>query len=175
MPRERARAIDWEHLLFVAFMLTFVAWYLSTAAASSPTFSNLILIAPIGAVASALLLYAGFAEYVGRNEKETTVAPSEQTKAPAGAAHGRFRSGSLGAILALMGLFGLFVVAMPYAGFDVACFLFVGSALWLLGERRVLFLLFLSLGIAVTLSIAALTLLTFPIPLGIARLLWSAL
>ena len=73
-----------------------------------------------------------------------------------------------------MGLFGLFVAAMPYLGFDIATFFFVIATLWLLGERRVLFSLSLALGISVALSVAALTLLTFPMPLGIARALWRS-
>ena len=98
-----------------------------------------------------------------------------QTEPSAEAAPGRFRTGSLGTSVALMGLFGLFVVAMPYLGFDVATFFFTLATLWLLGERRVIFSLSLALGISAALSLAALTLLTFPIPLGIARSLWRDL
>ena len=74
-----------------------------------------------------------------------------------------------------MGLFGAFVIAIPYIGFDVATFLFVAATLWLLGERRILILLSLALGISSALSLAALTLLTFPMPMAIARALWSSL
>ena len=75
----------------------------------------------------------------------------------------------------LMVLFALFVVGIPYIGFDLATFFFVIATLWLLGERRVVFSLSLALGIAVALSVAALTLLTFPMPLMLARSLWSSL
>ena len=68
MARERERVPDWEHLLFAALLLAFVVWYLWTAAAASPTFSNLILIGPVGAVAAALLLYIGASEIFGRAE-----------------------------------------------------------------------------------------------------------
>jgi len=74
-----------------------------------------------------------------------------------------------------MVLFGAFVAAIPYAGFDAATFVFVLATLWLLGERRIVFSLSLSLGIAAALSVAALTLLTFPMPLLVARSLWRAL
>ncbi|HEX3938335.1 MAG TPA: hypothetical protein VHX43_12605 [Xanthobacteraceae bacterium] len=43
----------------------------------------------------------------------------------------------------------LFVAGIPYLGFDLAIFFFVIAALWLFGERRVLFSLSLALGIAV--------------------------
>ncbi len=74
-----------------------------------------------------------------------------------------------------MGLFGAFVVAIPYIGFDAATFLFVGATMWLLGERNIVVLLSIALGIAVALSLAALTLLTFPMPMAVARAVWSSL
>lgn len=45
----------------------------------------------------------------------------------------------------------LFVAGIPYLGFDLAIFFFVIAALWLCGERRVLFSLSLALGIAAAL------------------------
>jgi drug/metabolite transporter (DMT)-like permease len=173
MSRERERVPDWEHLLFAALLLAFVAWYLWTATVASPTFSNLILIGPVGAVAASLLLYIGAGEIFGWTEAAGAVAARAETQASA--AHGRFRSGSLATIGALMGLFGAFVVAIPYIGFDVATFLFVAATMWLLGERRILALLSLALGIAAALSLAALTLLTFPMPMAVARAVWSSL
>jgi hypothetical protein len=174
MPKEREHLPDWEHLLFLALLLGFVTWYLWTAAAASATFSNLILIAPVGAAAMLLLLYIGVEEIFGLIPGATAT-KTGQTEASTNAADGRFRSGSLRTIAALMGLFGLFVVSMPYIGFDIATFFFVVATMWLLGERRVIFSLSLALGVAAALSIAALTLLTFPMPLGIARVLWSGL
>jgi putative tricarboxylic transport membrane protein len=173
MSREREHVPDWEHLLFAALLLAFIVWYLWTAAAASLTFSNLILIAPVGAVAAGLLLYIASVEIFGR--MPATSASAVQADSTASTPHGRFRSGSLATIAALMGLFGAFVVTIPYIGFDVATFLFVGATLWLLGERNIVVLLSLALGIAVALSLAALTLLTFPMPLAVARAVWSSL
>jgi putative tricarboxylic transport membrane protein len=173
MSREREHVPDWEHLLFASLLLAFIVWYLWTSAAASFTFSNLILIGPVGAIAAVLLLYIASIEIFGRATAAT--AQSTSTEPSAGAAHGRFRSGSLATIAALMGLFGAFVVAIPYVGFDVATFLFVGATLWLLGERQIVVLLSLALGIAVALSLAALTLLTFPMPMAGARAVWGSL
>jgi hypothetical protein len=173
MPSEREHRTDWEHIFFLAVILIFLVWYLWTAIVASPTFSNLILIAPVGAVAALLALYVGLAEVFGRTAVMQAAASGQV--AGAEAMPSRFRAGSLTTIGLLMALFGLFVAAIPYAGFDVATFFFILATLWLLGERRVLFSLSLALGIAVALSIAALTLLTFPMPLAIARSLWRAL
>lgn len=173
MSRERDRVPEWEHVLFAVFLFAFVVWYMWTAATASLTFSNLILIGPVGAAACALLLYIGFIDIFGR--AEAAGALSVQAEASGSAGHGRFRSGSVATIAALMGLFGGFVVAIPYVGFDVATLLFVAATLWLLGERRVIVLLSLALGIAAALSLAALTLLTFPVPMVVARALWGSL
>lgn len=174
MPSERQHAIDWEHIVFLAALLAFVIWYLWDATAASPTFSNLILIAPVGALAVMLALYIGAAEIRGRHAAPAPAATGKAETAADGA-QSRFRAGAVGTIVPLMGFFGLFVAAIPYLGFDVATFAFIIATLWLLGERRVLFTLSLAFGISAGVSIAALTLLTFPIPMGIARAVWRAL
>jgi hypothetical protein len=174
MPSDGKRAVDWEHIFFLAIVLTFLVWYLSDATMASPTFSNLILIAPIGAIAAVLVFYIGAIEIFGHRAAAKSVA-SRTGHAAAGADPSRFRTGSLGTIALLMVFFGLFVAAIPYAGFDIATFFFVIATLRLLGERSVVFMLSLALGISAAISVAALTLLTFPIPMGIARALWRAL
>lgn len=173
MSSEGEHRTDWEHLIFLAAVVVFLVWYLWTSTLASPTFSNLILIAPVGAVAGLLALYVGATEIFGHTAVMKAAAFGHASAAES--APSRFRAGSLTTIALLMGLFGLFVAVIPYAGFDVATFAFVLATLWLLGERSVLFSLSLSLAIAVALSIAALTLLTFPMPLLIARSLWRAL
>ncbi len=173
MSGEGERRVDSEHLFFLAGILAFLVWYLWTSTVASPTFSNLILIGPVGAVAGLLAFYVGATEIFGHTAVMKAAAFGQG--AAAESAPSRFRAGSLTTIGLLMALFGLFVAAIPYAGFDIATFVFVLAALWLLGERRVLFSLSLSLAIAIALSVAALTLLTFPMPLAIARSLWRAL
>ncbi len=174
MPGERQHVVDWEHAGFLLAILGFIVWYLWDATAASPTFSNLILIAPVGAFALILTAYIGLVEIFGVRAAPS-IPQNDQVEARAETTPSRFRAGSLRTITLLMGLFGLFVAVMPYLGFDVASFLFIIATLWLLGERRVMFSLLLALGISAGISIAALALLTFPIPMGIARSLWSAL
>ncbi len=115
------------------------------------------------------MFYIGAIEIIGHR-----AAANNAASAGSGADPSRFRNGSLGTIALLMVFFGLFVAAIPYAGFDVATFFFVIATLWLLGERSVVFTLSLALGISAGISVAALTLLTFPIPMGIARAVWRA-
>ena len=174
MPGERQQVIDREHLVFLLMIFSFLVWYLCDATAASPTFSNLILIAPVGAFALILSVYILAVEIIGRRALPKT-AELDQVEAAAETAPSRFRTGSLTTIALLMGFFGLFVAAIPNLGFDVSSFLFIVATMWLLGERRVLFTLSLGLGISAAISVAALALLTFPIPMGIARYVWRAL
>ena len=174
MPSEGERALDWEHLFFLALILAFLTWYLADATIASPTFSNLILVGPVGAIAAILALYIGAGEIFARRAA-AKIAPTDGGDGAAISDPSRFRTGSLGTIALLMACFGLFVAAIPYLGFDVATFVFTVATLWLLGERRVIFMLSLALGMSAGISVAALTLLTFPIPMGIARALWRAL
>jgi hypothetical protein len=173
MPGTERRVIDWEHLAVVLAILGFLAWYLSDAALASPTFSNLILIAPIGACAAALALFVGVTEILNRQAPAPVIDLHQGETSET--APSRFRSGSIKAILLLMGLFAIYVAAIPYAGFDVASFFFIAGTLWLLGERRVLMTLAIALGVSAGISLAALTLLTVPVPLGVAPIFWSAL
>ncbi len=155
-------------------MLGFVVWYLWTATAASPTLSNLILIAPVGAAAIALLLYIAAVEKRGPRTP-AQLSPAAEAEQAANAPQQRFRTSSIGTVTTLMAFFGIFVAAMPYVGFDISTFFFTLATLWLLGERRVVFSFVFAVGTAIAVSIAALTLLTFPMPLGVARTLWSGL
>lgn len=174
MPSGGKRALDWEHLFFLAFILAFLAWYLTDATLASPTFSNLILVAPVGAIGAILALYIGAGEILD-HRAAAEPAPTADSAGAAVPTLSRFRTGSLGTVALLMALFGLFVAAIPYLGFDLATFIFTIATLWLLGERRIIFTLSLALGMSAGISVAALTLLTFPVPMGIARALWRAL
>ena len=99
MSSEGGRRADWEHLFFLTVVLAFLVWYLWTSTVASPTFSNLILIAPVGAVAGVLTLYVAATEIFGRAEVTTAAsfgAAAEQ-HTPS-----RFRAGSLTTIGLLM-------------------------------------------------------------------------
>jgi hypothetical protein len=171
MPSQRQDGADWEHLSFLTAILAFLVWYLWDATAASPTFSNLILIAPVGALAIALCCYVASAELIGR--RAAAQADASGDRGPA--ASSRFRTTPLGTIALLMSLFALFVAAIPYLGFDIATFFFMIATLRLLGERNPFFALALALGISAGVSIAALALLTVPMPMGIAQTVWRAL
>jgi putative tricarboxylic transport membrane protein len=173
MASEQPHVIDWEHVGFVAVILAFLAWYLADASVASPTFSNLILIAPVGAVAIVLAILIGALEIFGHRAVARAIRLERVERTEHGPS--RFRSGSIRSIMLLMGSFALFVSAIPYLGFDIGSFVFIAATLWLLGERRILFILVVALCVSAAISLAALTLVTVPVPLQIAPALWRAL
>jgi hypothetical protein len=98
---------------------------------------------PAGA-AFILALYIAVTEIPGRGAVPQS-AERDEPAAPGHAGPSRFRSGAVRTIAPLMALFATFVIAIPYAGFDIATFAFVAATLWLLGERRRLVTLVLAL------------------------------
>jgi hypothetical protein len=174
MQARRQHVPDWEHLVFLSAIVAFLIWYVWDATAASPTFSNLILIAPAAAAAFTLALYIATVEILGRGALPQPARRGGEAPAPP-VGPSRFRPAAVGAIAGLMALFAAFVIAIPYAGFDIASFAFVVMTLWLLGERRIIVTLMLALSIAAGVSAAAIALLTVPIPMAVAGRLWSAL
>src|ERR1700758_1911390 len=100
MSGQRQRVIDWEHLCFLSALVAFAAWYLWDAAAASPTFSNLILIAPAGAFAVILAFYIASTEILAL--RPGTGATDQKTAPPTEPTPSRFREGSLRTIALLM-------------------------------------------------------------------------
>ena len=68
-------------------------------------------------------------------------------------------------VLPVIGLFTLYVVTLPWLGFDVGTCLFVGAFLWLHGERRWFWLTGYSISFAFILAIFFSKMLPYPMPL----------
>lgn len=181
MSDKEQHYIDWGHLGFLSAIIVFIVWFLWTSAAASLTFSNLILIGPVGLFAFLLSIYLAAIEII-KFRVEPKIAQLDQisghTKADrfrAVVGPARFRNGSLKKTFLLMGLFGLFVAAISYCGFDIASFFFLTITTWALGERRFFFIVALALCVSGSISFVALAMPTYPIPMGIARYIWRSL
>lgn len=94
-----------------------------------------MLIVPAAAIGILALLFV-IAEVMRRRARN---APEQSTQ----------NSGSARPALGFMALLTAYVCAIPYAGFDIATFLFLALTLRLQGERRWLVLLFFSLAVTV--------------------------
>ncbi len=122
-------AVDVPHLLFILGAAGWVVWYGLDALRGGITIQNLSLIAPcvVFALALALAIIASCFSF-----SRATPAPS-----PRAPLSGDFRRRIIGTMVLLT----LYVAAAPYAGFDIATFIYVLATLAFLGERRPVVLL----------------------------------
>ena len=124
----------WGHLAFLATVAGYAAWYAADAYMASAKLQNLILIVPGAA------LCIGLAAGLAYRELRPAGAPAATSDDTTG-------SGENNAVTAeesvderippvLLAMLAVYVVAMAWIGFDIATFLFVGAALYLLGQRN---------------------------------------
>ncbi len=143
-PPRRSRRLDWGHLAVVALVATVTALYLHDSFNASPTTDNLILILPASILA--LLLCAGIAVGILRRS-----GPEEDLP-------------PLGRTPILMGLFALYIVTLPFLGFDVGSAVFVAAALLSDGERRLVPLLAIPICFAAITTWIFAALVPYPLP-----------
>lgn len=124
---EKGRRIAWGHLALVTALAAGVIVYLLDARRVSLHPHNLLFLQPVALFA--LVLAAVIAAGCLRGESHGTAAPTSWPE--------RLK------VLALVGLFGLFIAGLERIGYDLAAWGFVTAALALGGERRLLVLLLL--------------------------------
>jgi hypothetical protein len=168
-----ARRVHLEHLAFLVAMAGFVIWYFWTCVSAAFTFENLILIGPVAVAALLLASYIFASEIFGYSRRRTSPINGEAPSTAVAAVN--VKRGSDRVSVAMMVLFFLFVAAIPYGGFDVASFWYIAVVLFVLGERRVYFVLPLALFTSLGISLIALALLTYPVPTLAAGWLWGML
>lgn len=71
----------------------------------------------------------------------------------------------VGGIVPVMALFAAYVVTLEWLGFDVGTFLFIGTFLWLQGERRWPWIIGYALAFSMLIAIFFSTMLPYPMPL----------
>jgi hypothetical protein len=145
--------IDVPHLLVLLGIEAFCAWYLMDARAASTDVQNLLLIEP-----AAILAFIFFFFILRDIVKITPAAVSMAPRDP-------LASTMIRRIIGSMALLGLYVGAMPYAGFDVATAAYVFASLVLLGERRIFVLVIAPIVFtAITISVFK-AVVSIPLPL----------
>jgi hypothetical protein len=154
-----------EHLGFVVVLGIFVGWYLWSSAAASASFENLILVGPVSVVGLVLV-----AIIIAQ-----TIFQKNTTPTAAGAIPDRLPVGRTRDAIAVIIAFLVFVGASPVIGFDLSTFFFMAASMWYLGERRIVWIVGLSLAVAVLLTVGALASLTYPLPTAILGRLWALL
>jgi hypothetical protein len=150
--------VEWGHLALVAGIAAFCGWYWFDARSASSNVQNLLLIQPAAILALALCAAIAYGAVTVERDGPA-VAPPESAATAAPAVRKREWRGVL-----VAGLLGVHVVAIIPLGFDVATFAFLAAAMYLLGERRPVFLLGYSAVLAVALSYGFKVMLSVPVP-----------
>lgn len=155
--------IDPGHLAGVTTIVGLCVWYFFDARRVSDSFDNLLLIAP--AAALAVVLYAVIVA------RDVRIRRADGGEDPAGApADGAATAGPDWKQFALMGLLAAYVLAMPYAGFDVATAAFVFLALRLEAKQSWRFAALYALAFTVLTVGGLRELLSVPVPTLLDRI-----
>lgn len=124
------------HLVFLAIVTGYAGWYATDAYLASGKLQNLVLIVPGAALCIGLAAFLAFREF--RPAAAPAAKPGDvDTTNP----HGDAADPAGGTVddripPILLGMLGAYVVAMAWIGFDIATFLFISAALYLLGQRN---------------------------------------
>ena len=155
----RKMAVDIPNLIFATAIAGWVAWFCWDAWRGSHAVENLILIAPVSAVALVLYFFvvAGCFKRIDQAEEQPT-SPLEPLA----------RRTAI-KIAGSMTLLAAFVLVGPLIGFDIACFAYILLMMAFLGERRFLVLLLVPLVFCVAVIYCFGTLLSTPLPVLLLR------
>lgn len=155
-----AYEVDWGHLIFLVVIAAAVAWYLADAASVSLNIHNLLLVAPLSALALCLCLVIA-PQCFRRRDAEERPARADVPAAGAEALRSSDRR-SLLPIGAVALSLGLYVSLLNTIGFDVATCLFALAVMLICGERRPFALLVYPLAVAIVLVLCFRALLPYP-------------
>lgn len=140
-------------LVVLLLLAGFVVFYCLDAAQSSTDMLNLILVLPLSVIVLALCLVQ-FALDVAIVRRTATASAEQTADEP-----------PVVDVLPVAGIFAVYVLSLPWLGFDVGTSLFIAAFLLLQGERRYLWLLAYSIGFAFALSELFSRMLPYPMPM----------
>jgi len=154
--------VDWGHLIFITVVSVLTAFYLAEVLSVSRHVNNTILVRPF----SILVLGLCFLAMAGTVHFERAAGDdvaADETALEKGDS-GQSRADVIRSIVLLAGL-GVYVIAYPFLGMDLATFLFVAGTLLLLGERRPFFTLLYAVIFTVIVAGGARWMLPYPMPM----------
>jgi hypothetical protein len=151
------RRVDWGHLTLVLFFAVITSAYLADAWSASAKFKNLVLVLPASVLSLFLCLIVAWSA-LRHGADPSDESPAGDTTLPVTLLD-RFRPAIL------MALFALYILTLPWLGFDVGSAAFVAAALLLDGERRITIILPVSILFAYFATLIFGWLLPYPMPL----------
>jgi putative tricarboxylic transport membrane protein len=162
--RDRSR-LDWGHLSLVLFFAGVTIAYLADAWAASSSLRNLVLLVPVSALS--LILCALVVVDIARRPDTKRQEPQEGAIAEAqetGAAPRAELLVERYKPAVLMVLLVLYILTLPWLGFDAGSAVFVAAALVLDGERRIWLIALVSTVFALAATFLFRWLLPYPMP-----------
>lgn len=160
---------DWGHLSLVLFFAAVTVAYLADAWTASSSLRNLVLLVPVSALSLALcaLVAVDVLRGTGKSQADTKDTGQETRATDAGPVAEAVPSQSVVERfkpVALMVLFALYILTLPWLGFDVGSAVFVAAALLLDGERRLWLIAPISIAFALGATLLFHWLLPYPMP-----------
>ena len=137
-------------LIVLVVLMILVTTYCIDAVRASTDIVNLILVLPVTVIVLVLCLVQFFLSVPKIRAPSATQDP-------------------LTDVLPVIVLFTLYVFTLPWLGFDIGTCLFLGSFLWLHGERRWAWLMGYSISFAFVLAVFFSKMLPYPMPMLLLR------
>jgi len=154
--------IDWGHLTFIAVICGLTGFYLAEVLSVSRHINNVILVQPFSilVIVLSILVVAGTIHF-----ERTDNVDSQTGKTPAEKGDStQTRADVIRSAVLLVGM-GVYVGVYSFIGLDLSTFLFVAGALYLLGQRRLLFTLLYAAVFTVVIAGGARWMLPYPMPM----------
>lgn len=146
----------WGHCALLLAFITFTAWYTLDASTASSGYRDLLLIGPVGAIA--LLLCAGL---LVREALRLRIRRAPADGSGAGRQAGFLQEYGAPAVMAAL---AIYVILMPFIGFDTATFLFTAGLMVIQGERKAWVILVFSTVVTVLVMLVMLKVLSVDTP-----------
>lgn len=156
---DRQGGVSWGHVAFVLVVAGLSAFYLLDVLSVSTNLNNVILVVPVVALVVVLCLAIAVKEIAGRSRRDVRGDEEARTAGEEGPAVRK--------ALAIMGAMGLYVVAYPLVGIDVATLAFMVFALFVQGVRRPSVLIVYPVVFSLVVVWGAKKLLPYPLPVAL--------
>jgi hypothetical protein len=151
------RQIPYAQLGLPVLFLLVTSWYLIDSYKASATTENLLLILPAGIVVLCLSLWIFVTSF---RASLASAEPKEKE---------RKKEEKEVSVIGAMIILAAYIISMDWIGFDVATFLFIGSLMFLQGERRIAWLTGFSFIFAFLVALFFEYMIPYPMPMLLGK------
>ena len=155
--------LDWGHLGLLAIFSLATLVFLYDTLSESFRLENVIVILPISLLVI-LLCAVQTVSYFRRSRSESSIVNDQNLAGQMVAVESGKQVLKQSRVPVFMALLGLYVLGLIYVAFDLSTFLFLFFALWLQGEKRLVFGAIYSAVLALALTWGLRYMVPFPFP-----------